>query len=111
MTTQSTNKHPLAEILYAIADWKEIQVRYGQHNDWCEFNGVIYIDNPGIGYRIKPKEKVKKWNWVYKDDEMVMGVTCHKFKDEEEFFEFHGPKYYDFKLIQKIDSTEQEFDE
>lgn len=110
MPTQTT-KHPLAEILYAIADGKEVQQRtlsYGT-SEWkkLDYHSAFSLGIPNVEYRIKPKEKVKKWKWVF-EVHGELGVTEEHYTEEE--FNNSANAYF-AKLIQKIDATEQEFDE
>ena len=105
MTTQATNKHPLAEILYAIADGKEVQHKCGK--SWHNLNCANFYISLNKEYRIKPKEKVKKWKWVFEVNG-GLGVTEEHYTEEE--FNNSANAYF-AKLIQKIDATEQEFDE
>lgn len=54
----------------------------------------------------EPKKKVKKWRWAikYKTTD-VMDISMAYYSEEE------ANNGYNFTAIQKIDSTEQEFEE
>ena len=110
MTTQATNKHPLAEILYAIADGKEVQQRILSCGtpEWkkLDYHSAFSLGLPNVEYRIKPKEKVKKWKWVFEEDG-IMDITANHYSDSDEFYECFPSEV---NLVQKIYSTEQEFD-
>ena len=109
-----TTKHPLAEILYAIADGKEVQQRILScgNREWkkLDYHSAFSLGLPNVEYRIKPKEKVKKWRWVYHDKDLdKWEVTEEFFMDSNEFYETYNSKYCE--VIEKVSATEQEFDE
>lgn len=65
--------HKHAELIKAWADGAIIQSRVkgdsGQWLIWDEIHTPAWFTDDDIEYRIKPKEKqkVKMWQWVYKD--------------------------------------------
>lgn len=81
-------KHPLHDILIAIAEGKPVQ--YFMNNTWIDLNpnNQFHI-NPqcSASWRIKPKEKVKKYRWVINDyrNENTLKVTDHYYANLAEF--------------------------
>lgn len=100
-------KHPLHYILIAIAEGKPVQ--FLVDSEWIDLDPTltleIYPDDNGK-WRIKPKEKVKKWRWVMQavhDDSL--SVTG-KHYPEPGWVE--NPSYVP---VQKVDSTMIEVEE
>lgn len=106
-------EHKLAHILRAIADGQTVQVRSSFYNGnetvvgkWSD----IYASSPfslfpgclSHEYRIKPKPKVKKYQWVVKspDTGELMITGCH-YADEEEYSRLRTMYY----PVQRIEST------
>lgn len=85
----------------AWVDGAQIETLIGL-GEWVPWPHPHWRDD--LHYRIKPKAKVKKWRWVYRDERTgCLEITgSHVSEDRAK-----GAPY----LIQKIDSTMIEVDE
>lgn len=99
-------KHPLHDILIAIAEGKTVQ--YLEDPGWIdldtEFRFEIWPVNIAL-WRIKPEEKVKKWRWVMKGFDGSLSITG-KHYPEPGWVE--NPSYVP---VQKVESTLIEVEE
>lgn len=107
-----TNKeHPLAHILRAIAEGVTVQGRWASQEDWWDLDSdahsILLNSNSTIKYRIKPKPKVKKYRFVYKDTRGNLGVSSCYFVDENDF----NKRYNTLTAVQRIESTMIEVEE
>ena len=71
-------KHPCYDVLIAIAEGKPVQ--YFLHDEWIDFDpNNSFIISPRLKneWRVKPKEKVKKYRWVIRDyrNKVTLKVT------------------------------------
>lgn len=81
-------KHPLHDILIAIAEGKPVQ--YFVDDTWIDLNpNDPFHINPqcSISWRIKPKEKVKKYRWVLQgiQDKHILRVSDKYYANTAEF--------------------------
>ena len=81
-------KHPLHDILIAIAEGKSVQ--YFLNNQWIDLDpDTSFIINPKVSntWRIKPKEKVKKYRWVLQDirDKHILKVSDKLYESRVDF--------------------------
>lgn len=111
-----TQEHPLAEILRAFADGKQIEVRrkrLSQHEKiypwtlYCmESINAINLNPATMEYRIKPKELVKKFRWVYIDSlyPKKFFVTDHHYASDDEYKKKY-PWNANVTFIQPVNQT------
>ena len=81
-------KHPLHDILIAIAEGKPVQ--YFVDDTWIDLNpnNPFHIDPQcSISWRIKPKEKVKKYRWLLQDirDKHILKVSGKLYESRVDF--------------------------
>jgi len=114
-------EHKLAHILRAIADGKIVQIKtdafsplynsmvFGEWRDVDTQNAFsIFVTNPNIEYRIKPKPLVKKWIWVVKEKATgKLVVTGLHYSSEEEYNNLRTQ----FVALQRVESTMIEVEE
>ena len=81
------NRHPYADVLHEWIEGAEIEV----HDTTMEFNEFINCRSAEHvmrwEYRIKPKEPVYEWQWVYIKADSTAGIT--EFFTEEKAKECH----------------------
>jgi hypothetical protein len=108
------SEHKYAEVLRAIAEGKPVQYKWDFDSDWCDFDPINHKFHMGGGrltWRVKPKEKVRKWRWVAKNvkADVDLVVTASHYKDEAEFYK---TEYYkNYILVAPVSSTMIEVDE
>ena len=97
-------EHKHAELIHAWADGAEIE-------EWIEDD---WFDNPyptwfkHNKYRIKPKEHVKRWIWVYKFSDFDWGLVNELLSDDEAAIrKANNPQ----NKYRKLPWTEMEFEE
>lgn len=81
-------KHPYSDVLIAIAEGKTVQ--YFLNNQWIDLDpDTSFIINPKVSntWRIKPKEKVKKYRWVLQGirDKHILRVSDECYANAAEF--------------------------
>ena len=81
-------KHPLHDILIAIAEGKPVQ--YFLNYQWIDLDpDTSFVINPKVSttWRIKPKEKVKKYRWVLQDirDKHILKVSDKLYESRVDF--------------------------
>ena len=95
------HKHIHSDLIIAWANGETIQERNFGDKEWQFFDGV-WSDSDDFEYRIKPIEKVVRWQWIYRtivDDEgngcwMLSSIYLTDeeakewFEDESEFKEY-----------------------
>ncbi len=105
-------EHKYAEVLRAIADGKPVEFMYEG------YDGVWYLYSPesdsfhlrdDIQWRVKPKEKVKKWRWAPQRPSGQLSLTALHYADAVEFYKFCDT-HQEFDLVEKVSSTMIEVD-
>lgn len=86
---------------------------YYGNRDWLSFDKAGRYrstdKNPTLQLVSRPVKKITKWNWVYKDKHNTFCVTPSKYENEDAVCNrAHG--LTGCKVIQKIDSTAEEFE-
>ena len=100
-------KHPLHDILIAIAEGKPVQYnRYGEWIDLDPSKSFILRTKDAKMWRIKPKEKVNKWRWVVKSHATGALSVTNGYYPEPGWVE--NPNYVN---VQKVDSSMIEAEE
>lgn len=102
-------EHKLAHILRAIADGKTVQIRTRSTGGfWADLDTQdafsIFVTNPNMEYRIKPKPIVKKWKWLIDlnpKGTQHLYITPKHFSSKEKIMEI-TPRY---KVLQRMDET------
>ena len=107
MSQDKLTPHKYADVLRAIADGHTVQsysiFGSGRWQD-VRASDVFSLTE----WRIKPKPKVKKWQWVYKNIvNNKMNVSVMFYASEEDFKQANPSN----EAIQKIDSTMIEVEE
>ena len=94
-----------ADCIKAWADGAEIQSYEVRLGNWVDQkNPHFFLDKR---YRVKPKEKVKKWRYVIRligTDRLVVSGNYYSSGDE------FNTKVPDFLAVEKIQCTMKEFD-
>ena len=103
-------EHKYAEVLRAIADGKPVEFMYEDGGYWHLYvpECASFHLRDDIQWRVKPKEKVKKWRWVIERDGAFL-VTDKHYHD---WAEFHSasPIHESWKVLQKVDHSMIEVD-
>ena len=95
-------KHKHAEFIKAWADGIPVQWKNSNHK-WIDLCVVDPIWSVDYEFRIKPKEKIVRWLWVYKSSSNMWRIsTRYLTEDEADAF---------YRERKRLDFTEMEFDE
>lgn len=97
--------HKHAELIKAWADGAEIQYRRNAQDDWKslqnpEWNGLVE-------YRIKPAEKVVRWQWITVCEGSKPQISRSFFTEQEVSNGFQ----LGVKIVGKAEWSRMEFDE
>ena len=80
--------------------------------DWkliTDFESFDYFADRGYKFRIKPKDKVKMWQWIFQGEYGNPNISSYFYKDEEEARDAIYDK--DITLLRKAEWTEIEVEE
>lgn len=88
-------KHIHCDMIVAWAHGAKIQYFDPSWDEWVDDPKPDWFDM--TQYRVKPKDIVKKWRWVYRDKNQKYNITDSYFSDKEAIA-------VDF-FVQKIDET------
>jgi hypothetical protein len=109
-------EHPNKEALIALANDKDVELEYLSLNygEWFDFkfNASIAADlvfSEKTLFRIKPKEKIVRWQWLKRDKGGSFPVLSSVFYSEKEAEEYL--KITTSTIIDKAEWTRMEFDE
>lgn len=102
-------EHRLANILRAIADGKAVQGKWDGDDDWWDYEPDVdsFYVRDGLSWRIKPKPKVKKWRWIYKDKDGKLNVGNMYYKNSDDF----NKCYTSLVAVEPVQSTMIEVEE
>lgn len=96
-------RHKHADLIHAWAEGAEIQVLFD--SGWQDRKEPTWSTT--CDYRIKPKEKVKKWKWVYKHPNGQLFVSEGFYKNAEVFLQYNPS----CMAVESVKSTEIEVEE
>ena len=99
---------------FTVSDRRAVLVEYPSFHDGRYVPQVVQKLDPNKTYRIVVEEvvpPVKKWRWVYLTLQGKLCITLNHYADQADYHK-RVPAYKGKdKLLQRIDSTEKEFDE
>jgi len=75
------------------------------YDDWQPLPEAHNWNFNQYAYRVTPKPKVKRWKWVIRNNVTGKLIVYDEFLSGDETIKGF------YSMVQKIDSTEQEFDE
>lgn len=102
-------KHPLRDILIAIAEGKPVQQKPSTSRGvWRDVDTscAFSLGLPGVEYRVKPKEMELRYRWVREDVQGSIDITSYYYRDKAHFYEQHTTS----KPLQRIEATAREFE-
>lgn len=100
-------EHRLAHILRAIADGKVVQYQTPTGGAWTDFRPDIHAFpayNLHLTWRIKPKPKVKKWQWLIDlspKNSQTLHITQRHFSSKEAIIKLLP----NCKVLQRMEET------
>lgn len=104
-----TKPHKHADVIKAWADGAKIQ--FYNCGCWCDVDTKNPCWYDTVEYRIKPKEKIVRWQWIYKTShKQLFGVTDFFYTTKEEA-QMAIDSSYGPVIIDKAEWTRWEFDE
>jgi hypothetical protein len=98
--------HKHAELIKAWADGAEIEEYKQVVKEWCLDKNPTWA--PWAEYRIKPKEKVVRWLWAWRNSVSNDWFQASRYMTEDEAKTYFNHSGFAYRVLA---NTREEFDE